>query len=59
MSSLVLAPIVVYAAAPTQSAKTLDAAQGWLERHNRVIVIAISLVFGLLFLVKGITGLTG
>jgi len=58
-SSLVLAPIVVYAVAPTQSAKTLDAAQGWLERHNRVIVIAISLVFGLLFLFKGITGLTG
>ena len=54
-----LAPIVVYAVAPMQSAKTLDAAQGWLERHNRVIVIAISLVFGLLFLFKGITGLTG
>jgi hypothetical protein len=58
-SSLVLTPIVVYAVAPTQSAKTLDAAQGWLERHNRVIVIAISLIFGLLFLFKGITGLIG
>jgi len=57
--SLVLVPIVVYAVAPTQSAKTLDAAQGWLGRHNRVIVIAISLIFGLLFLWKGITGLTG
>jgi hypothetical protein len=58
-SSLVLAPIVVYAVAPTQSAKTLDAAQGWLERHNRAIVIAISLIFGLLFLWKGIAGLIG
>jgi hypothetical protein len=57
--SLVLTPIVVYAVAPTQSAKTLDAAQGWLGRHNRVIVIAISLIFGLLFLWKGITGLIG
>ena len=58
-SSLVLAPIIVYAVAPTQSAKSLDAAQGWLERHNRVIVIAISLIFGLLFLWKGIAGLIG
>ena len=58
-SSLVLAPIIVYAVVPTQSAKTLDAAQGWLERHNRVIVIAISLIFGLLFLWKGIAGLIG
>ena len=58
-SSLVLAPIVVYAVAPTQSAKTLGAAQGWLERHNRVIVIVISLIFGLWFLWKGIAGLIG
>jgi hypothetical protein len=58
-SSLVLAPIIVYAVAPARSAKTLDAAQGWLERHNRAIVIAISLIFGLLFLWKGIAGLTG
>jgi hypothetical protein len=58
-SSLVLTPIVVYAVAPTQSAKSLDAAQGWLERHNRAIVIAISLIFGLLFLFKGIFGLIG
>jgi Sap, sulfolipid-1-addressing protein len=60
-SSLVLTPIVVYAVAPTQSAKTLDVAQGWLERHNQVIVIviAISLIFGLLFLWKGIAGPVG
>jgi hypothetical protein len=58
-SSLVLTPIVVYAVTPTQSAKSLDAAQGWLERHNRAIVIAISLIFGLLFLFKGIFGLIG
>ena len=46
---LVLAPLVVYALAPTQSAKTLDAAQGWLEHHNRAIVFAISLIFGVCF----------
>jgi hypothetical protein len=58
-SSLVLTPIIVYAIALTQSAKTLDATQGWLKRHNRMIVIAISLIFGLLFLFKGIIGLIG
>ena len=30
-ASLVLAPIIVYAVAPTRSARTLAAAQGWLE----------------------------
>ena len=57
--SLVLIPIVVYAIAPTQSAKTLDAARQWLERYNRTIVIAISLIFGIFFLWKGVTGLIG
>ena len=57
--SLVLIPIVVYATVPTQSAKTLDAARQWLERYNRTIVIAISLIFGIFFLWKGVTGLIG
>ena len=57
--SLVLTPIIVYAVAPTQSAKALAAAQDWLAQHNRQIVITVSLIFGLLFLFKGITGLTG
>ena len=55
--SLVLAPIVVYAVAPKQSARTLSAAQDWLAKHNRQIVIAVSLIFGVLFLFKGITGI--
>ena len=57
--SLVLAPILVCAIAPTQSAKMLDATQGWLERNNRVIVIAASSIFGAWFLWKGIAGLIG
>ena len=57
--SLVLIPIVAYAIAPTQSAKTLDAARQWLEQYNRTIVIAISLIFGIFFLWKGVTGLIG
>jgi transcriptional regulator GlxA family with amidase domain len=54
-----MTPILVYAAAPHQSAKPLKAAQAWLERHNRRIVIVMSLFFGAWFLFKGITGLNG
>lgn len=57
--SLILAPIIVAAVAPKQSTKLLDAAQGFLERHNRVITIAVSLIFGVWFFWKGVTGLMG
>ena len=57
--SLVLAPIIVSAMAPAQSARMLDASQGWLERNNRVIVIAASSIFGVWFLWQGIAGLIG
>lgn len=57
--ALVLAPIMAYAVAPGRSAKVLAAVQGWLERHNRVIVIVVSLGFGALFVVKGVSGLLG
>lgn len=55
--SLMLAPIIAAAVAPVHSATLLDAAQGWLERHNRVIVIVTSAIFGPWFLWKGVTGL--
>lgn len=57
--TLVLPPIMFFALAPERAAKPLQAAQGWLDRHNRVIVIAVSFVFGLWFFYSGITGLTG
>lgn len=57
--TLVLLPILVFAVAPQQAVKPLRAVQGWLERHNRPIMIGVSLVFGLWFLVKGVTGLMG
>jgi len=55
--SLMLAPIVVVAAAPAQSARLLATAETWLTRNSRVIMIAVSLIFGLWFLWKGVTGL--
>lgn len=57
--SLIIAPIIAAIVAPAQSAKLLDTALGWLERNNRVITIAASLIFGVWFVWKGITGLLG
>ncbi len=54
---LALPPIVAFAVAPEKSAKPLAAAQGWLQRHNRVIVIAVSFIFGVWFLFDGVTSL--
>lgn len=56
---LVLPPILASAVAPRQSAKPLRAVQNWLERYNRPIVIGVSLIFGVWFTYKGITGLMG
>jgi len=57
--SLVLAPVVVSAVAPARSAKLLNAISCWLERRNRIITIAVSSIFGVWFLGKGIAGLLG
>jgi len=56
---LVLPPLLFYALAPERAVKPLQAAQSWLERHNRVIVMIVSFVFGLWFSYKGLTGLLG
>ena len=57
--TLVSAPILASAVAPQRSAKLLKAAQAWLERNNRAIVLVMSLIFGAWFLFNGITGLIG
>ena len=55
--TLVFTPTLAFAVAPHRTAKSLQATQAWLERNNRAIVIVMSLVFGVWFLFKGITGL--
>lgn len=57
--TLVLLPILAYAVAPQQAGRPLRAVQAWLARNNRPILIGVSLVFGLWFLFKGVTGLMG
>jgi hypothetical protein len=44
--TLVVLPIVAYAVTPHRAAGPLKAAETWLERHNRVIVITVSVIFG-------------
>lgn len=52
-----LAIIVTVASVPNRSAVLLDSLSDWLERHNRVLVIAIGLVFGVWFAIKALRGL--
>jgi hypothetical protein len=56
---LVLVPILACAIAPLRTSQPLEAAQAWLERYNRAIVVVMSLIIGAWFLFKGITGLIG
>ena len=43
--------------APARSSSLLGAVADWLQRNNRIIVIAVSLVFGTWFLAKALRGL--
>lgn len=52
---LLVAPIVI----SVWSSARFDAGARWLERHNRPIVIAVSLVVGSFFIWRGIIGLIG
>ncbi len=54
----VLLLFLLYAAvAKEQAAAVLGRFGDWLEQHNRPITIAVSILFGSLFLWKGVTGL--
>lgn len=57
--SLMLLALAFAALAPARADKTLAAAQGWLERYSRPIMVAVSLIFGAYFLWKGAAGLIG
>lgn len=57
--SLVLIPIVITAIAPKRSAQLLEAGNQWLAKNNRVIVVAVSVLFGAYFIYQGIVGLLG
>jgi len=55
--SLLIIPILIRLILPNQAKVWLKSFGGWLEIHNDRIVMAVSLVFGLLFLYQGVAGL--
>jgi hypothetical protein len=55
--SLLLLTILLRIVAPGKTTEILSAMSAWLTKNNRVLMIAISLVFGLYFLVRGISQL--
>lgn len=57
--SLMLLPVLVTAVTPARAEEWLRTLEQWLERHERVITIGASLIFGVWFLWKGVTGLLG
>lgn len=57
--SLLLLPILLTAIVPKRATQWLETAMGFLERYNRPITVGASLIFGVWFLFKGVTGLMG
>jgi hypothetical protein len=55
--SLLLLPIMIRILVPERSKILLADLSGWLTQNSRPITIVVSLVFGLLFLYSGISGL--
>jgi len=55
--SLLLLPIVIRIIIPEGSKSLLETISAWLTRYNRLIMILVSLIFGLLFLYQGASGL--
>jgi hypothetical protein len=55
--SLLLLTILLRIVAPGKTTELLSAMSAWLTKNNRALMIAISLVFGLYFLVRGISQL--
>jgi len=55
--SLLLLPIVIRIIIPEGSKSLLETISAWLTRYNRPIMILVSLIFGLLFLYQGASGL--
>ncbi len=54
--SLLILPILIRLIVPARAQRLLGAFGDWLKRYNDPIVIAVSLIFGLLFLYQGVSG---
>ena len=56
-SSSVIAPVLIYVSFPQSATERLNRIKQTLETHSRAIGIWVPLVFGLIFLTRGITEL--
>jgi hypothetical protein len=54
---LLILPIIIRLLLPKRSMKVFQSASVWLSDNNRIILIVISLIFGIFFLYQGIYGL--
>jgi hypothetical protein len=50
--------ISLYAANSKRARKQLSALMDWFNQHNRVIMTALFLILGIIFIIKGVNGLT-
>ena len=57
--ALLIAMIAVRVLLPARSSVWLAALSTWLETHSRTISTVVALLFGAIFLVKGVMGLVG
>jgi len=55
--SLLLLPIILSLIVPKQSKTLIEQVSTWLTAYKRPVVVIISLVFGILFLYQGASGL--
>jgi len=49
-----LIPIIIFFVIPRTARKVLDFLKAWLTKHNRVIGVAVLLIFGVYLLTKGL-----
>lgn len=55
--ALLILPLLLCGIAPRQSRKILQSVSDWLTKYTKQITVVVSLVFGVLFLWKGVSGL--
>jgi hypothetical protein len=58
-ASLLIAPVLICVLLPAKSVALLGRMQAFLDKYNRPITVGVSLIFGVLFLLNGVSGLLG
>jgi Sap, sulfolipid-1-addressing protein len=56
-TSTIILPLIIYLVRPVWARDKLGGFRGWLMLHNRVILIVVFGLMGLLFTVQGVIGL--